>query len=93
MIAGVGYSHGTEGKLEAGDVLALVTDGFYEWTNPESEEFGLSRLESVIRESHNLPAEQIIEKLRSSVSTFCRGTEQLDDLTAVIIKRRSTIEN
>ncbi len=89
MIAGVAYSHGTEGQLEAGDILALVTDGFYEWTNPEGEEFGLNRLANVIRESHELPASQIIEKLRLEVDTFRRGTAQQDDLTAVIIKRTS----
>jgi serine phosphatase RsbU (regulator of sigma subunit) len=91
MIAGAKYSQGIEGKLDQGDILALVTDGFYEWTNPEGEEFGLARLEDTIRESHHLSAEKIIEKLRSAVGAFCRGTKQQDDLTAVILKR-SNIE-
>jgi len=87
MIDGAKYSHGTEGSLSQGDILALVTDGFYEWTNPEGEEFGLERLETVIRESHDQPAEKIIEKLRGAVATFSRGTKQQDDLTAVILRR------
>ena len=87
MIDGVKYSHATEGSLETGDILALVTDGFYEWTNPEGEEFGLTRLENVIRESHDQSAEKIIEKLRAAVEAFCRGTKQQDDLTAVILRR------
>jgi serine phosphatase RsbU (regulator of sigma subunit) len=87
MIAGAKYSQGIEGQLDQGDILALVTDGFYEWTNPEGEEFGLTRLEDTIRESHHLSAEKIIEKLRSAVGAFCRGTKQQDDLTAVILKR------
>ena len=88
MIEGVRYDHGIEEHLDRGDLLALVTDGFYEWTNPEGEEFGMRRLEGVIRDSHALSASEIIEKLKSAVITFCRGTKQQDDLTAVIIKRR-----
>jgi serine phosphatase RsbU (regulator of sigma subunit) len=89
MIAGVKYSHGTEGFLAAGDILALATDGFYEWTDPDGEEFGLARLEAVIRDSRDLTSNQIIENMRLAVVSFCRGTKQQDDLTAVILKRKS----
>lgn len=88
MIDGAKYDHGIEEHFDRGDILALVTDGFYEWTNPEGEEFGLRRLEGVLRDSYKLSATEIIEKLKSAVITFCRGTKQQDDLTAVIIKRR-----
>jgi serine phosphatase RsbU (regulator of sigma subunit) len=87
MIAGIGYERGTEGPLAPGDMLALVTDGFYEWANPEGEEFGIARLEAVLRESRNRPAEEMIMALRSAVADFCQGTPQMDDLTAVILKR------
>jgi serine phosphatase RsbU (regulator of sigma subunit) len=89
MIAGVGYERGTEGQLAAGDIFALVTDGFYEWENPEGEEFGVTRLETVLRESRDRPAEAVLAALRSAVADFCKGTEQKDDLTAVILKRKA----
>jgi serine phosphatase RsbU (regulator of sigma subunit) len=89
MIAGIEYEHGTEGYLGAGDILALVTDGFYEWENPAGEEFGVNRLEEVLRESRNFSAEEVIANLRSSVASFCQGTKQMDDLTAVILKRKA----
>lgn len=88
MIAGVKYGKANEGCLAPGDMLVIVTDGFYEWENPDGEEFGLSRLESVIRESHGCSANEVIARLRSSVETFCNGTEQKDDLTAVVLKRK-----
>jgi serine phosphatase RsbU (regulator of sigma subunit) len=88
MIAGAKYGRGTEACLASGDVLALITDGFYEWENPEGEEFGVSRLEAVIRESRDSHAEEVISRLRSAVENFCKGTEQKDDLTAVILKRK-----
>jgi sigma-B regulation protein RsbU (phosphoserine phosphatase) len=87
MMAGAKYERGTELRLEAGDTLALITDGFYEWTNPEGEEFGLVRLEAVIREARDCKPEEVIARLRSAVETFCRGTNQQDDLTAVLLRR------
>jgi serine phosphatase RsbU (regulator of sigma subunit) len=86
MLAAVKYGHAQTINLSAGDLLVLVTDGFYEWTNPDDEEFGLSRLNQVISESHDDSSEAIIVKLRSAVMEFCRGTKQQDDLTAVILK-------
>jgi serine phosphatase RsbU (regulator of sigma subunit) len=90
MIGGIKYDHGTEGRLGSGDSLVLVTDGFYEWENPEGEEFGLARLEAVIREGRDCQPEEVISRLRSAVTTFSRGTTQKDDLTAVILKRRAS---
>lgn len=89
MIEGIGYERGTEGRLARGDVLALVTDGFCEWENPEGEEFGVARLEAVLRESRDRPAEEMITTLRAAVADFCKGTQQKDDLTAVILKRKA----
>lgn len=89
MLAGISYEHGTEGCLASGDILALITDGFYEWENPEGEEFGISRLEAVLRATHDRPAEEIIVRLRCAVAAFCKGTEQKDDLTAVILRRKT----
>jgi serine phosphatase RsbU (regulator of sigma subunit) len=89
IIAGVGYERGTEGCLAPGDVLALITDGFYEWANPDGEEFGVARLKAVLRESRDRPAEEVITALRSAVADFCKGTPQMDDLTAVILKRKA----
>lgn len=88
MMAGFPYEAATVGRLEPGDVLALVTDGFSEWENPEGEDFGIKRLEDVLRSSKGLSAEQTISNLRTAVEQFCCGTKQLDDLTAVIIQRK-----
>lgn len=89
MIAGVRYERGTEGRLAHGDILALVTDGFYEWENPEGEEFGVKRLEAVLRLARDCPADVVIASLRAAVADFTRGTRQMDDLTAVIVKRKA----
>lgn len=88
MIAGVRYEKALVRRLAPNDMIVLVTDGFYEWENRNGEEFGLHRLESVILQSHDCNAEEVISRLRFSVEDFCQGTEQKDDLTAVVLKRK-----
>jgi serine phosphatase RsbU (regulator of sigma subunit) len=88
LIPGIEYGQATEAPLAPGDMLVLVTDGFYEWENPQGEEFGLTRLEEVIRESRDYPAREVIQRLHSTLMNFCQGTEQKDDLTAVVLKRK-----
>lgn len=89
MIAGVSYEKALVRRLAPNDMIVLVTDGFYEWENAQGEEFGLHRLESVILQSHDCSAEEVIARLRFSVEDFCGGTEQKDDLTAVVLKRKA----
>jgi len=86
---GLGLGHGPAQRisLDPGDMLILVTDGFFEWENREDEQFGLDRLDEAIREAHELPANEIISTLHSAVLDFVDGAEQPDDLTAVIVKR------
>ncbi len=88
MISGISYEDSGARTLGQGDMLVLVTDGFYEWENPKGEDFGLERLEKTIREARDCSATEIIEKLRAAVESFCEGTEQKDDLTAVVLKRK-----
>ena len=90
MIAHIGYAEGTQKQLDPGDMLIVVTDGFYEWEDPSGEQFGLQRLEDVIRKSRDKSAEGLITALREAVIEFCKGTKQQDDLTAVIVKRKTS---
>jgi serine phosphatase RsbU (regulator of sigma subunit) len=73
--------------LLAGDLVLLVTDGFFEWENDRGEQFGVPRMEDVIRASRDSASAEIIKRLYEAVTTFSNGTKQQDDLTAVVIKR------
>jgi serine phosphatase RsbU (regulator of sigma subunit) len=75
--------------LQPGDLIVLTTDGFFEWSNPLQEHFGAERMQNSIRGSRHLPPAEIISKLYNDVLGFSGGTKQQDDLTAVIIKRKS----
>lgn len=74
-------------QLQSGDLVLLTTDGFFEWENDRGEQFGVNRMEDVIRAARDSASAEIITRLYETVTAFSNGTKQQDDLTAVIIKR------
>lgn len=70
-----------------GDVLLLATDGFFEWVNEHNQQFGIKRLQAFLQKHNHLSATQMIESLHAEVLRFANGTKQMDDLTAIVIKR------
>jgi phosphoserine phosphatase len=73
--------------LEPSDLFVLLTDGFYEYTNPDRQHFGRAGVGEVITRCHNLPAKEILAELLTATRVFGDGAPQLDDMTALIIKR------
>jgi serine phosphatase RsbU (regulator of sigma subunit) len=73
--------------LAPDDLLVFVTDGFLEWPAPSGEQYGVKRVEALLREHRGRPAAEVIEAMHRSVVAFADGTKQQDDLTAVIIRR------
>jgi sigma-B regulation protein RsbU (phosphoserine phosphatase) len=76
-------------QLEVGDVLFMVTDGFFEWMDNSDRIYGLDRLAESLAASVSRPAADIISAAYAGVLAFANGTPQQDDLTAVVIKRVS----
>jgi len=74
-------------SLAPGDMLVLITDGFFEWSNAAGEDFGFDRLHDAIRAARDLSAAEAIGAIHAAVSAFSCGTAQQDDLTAVVLKR------
>jgi serine phosphatase RsbU (regulator of sigma subunit) len=91
MIAGMTYEPSGLKSLRAGDMIVLVTDGFYEWQNPHGEEFGVERLKNTIHEARDCSPQEVITRLYQAVEVFSKGTEQKDDVTVVVLKRKDTI--
>jgi len=74
-------------RLEPGDIVLLITDGFFEWENRAGELFGTQRLAEIVGRYSDREPEVIIAELYQAVLAFSEGTRQKDDLTAVLIKR------
>ncbi len=75
-------------EFEKGDMAAIVTDGFFEASSPSGEQYGIPRMLDVLQNAAHLSASQIIESLQKSVTEFTQGEKQLDDMTAIVIRRK-----
>lgn len=75
--------------LAPGDIFMLLTDGFFEWSDPSGEPFGVPRIRDFLRSHHRRSARGLIDELRAAVVAFSGGVPQADDLTAVVVKRLS----
>jgi serine phosphatase RsbU (regulator of sigma subunit) len=91
VFGGMAYGPPQELVLGPGDMLVLITDGFFEWTNAADQEFGFERLHAAVRAAKGLAAGEVITRLHQAVTQFADGTAQADDLTAVVLRRRPTI--
>ena len=74
-------------SMQEGDIVFLITDGFLEWEDAAGEQFGNDRFEQFVASTCHLPPEEILSELYAAVLKFAGGTPQLDDLTAVVIKK------
>ncbi len=70
-----------------GDMAVLLTDGFIEAQDPNGRAFGKERVSELIRDRVGGGAADIIRALAVAVSAFQAGGPQMDDLTAVVMKR------
>lgn len=73
--------------LRPGEVLALLTDGFYEACDERDDLFGEERVTKLIQARRVMRLASIIEDLHAAVRAHAGTRPQMDDLTAVLIRR------
>lgn len=78
-----------ECTLAPGDVLVVYSDGVTEAQNPDQDEFGEKRLESVLVTNRKMQPEELISRLRDEIKTFAAGAPPSDDVTLLMLKRVS----
>ncbi|MBX3083471.1 MAG: SpoIIE family protein phosphatase [Anaerolineae bacterium] len=74
-------------RLQEGDTLVMYTDGVTEAMNIVDEEFGMQRLETVIRENATCSAAELRDHILSAVDAFAGERGRFDDETLVIVRR------
>jgi phosphoserine phosphatase len=77
-------------QIEPGDLIILLTDGFYEYLNPEKELFGSERVAEIILAHHHRTPREILDELLEATRQFARGAPQMDDMTGLVIRRLPT---
>jgi len=87
ILADVPFDEPVRFHMQPGDMMVLVTDGFFEWQNEQREQFGTERMYTILRAMKDRPCSEMIETLYREVKAFAPGTPQADDLTAIIIKK------
>ena len=74
-------------EMEPGDIYVVFSDGIYESTNPNDEEFDVERTLELIRKHKNRTASEIMKHIREAVEEFTQGAPPADDRTGILIKR------
>jgi phosphoserine phosphatase RsbU/P len=73
--------------MAPGDLLVLLTDGFYEYQDEAEQVFGKERVGELVHRLHDMPVSEIMASLLAEVRGFAGSAAQSDDLTAVLVKR------
>ena len=76
-------------ELAPGDVLALISDGVYEYANAQGELFGDARVAQVFARCHALPLTELTTQLLRAVHEFAGDVAQADDITLVLARRQA----
>ncbi len=74
-------------RMAPGDIVAVISDGLLEATNPDGQHFGDQRALDVIAANQHLNPTRIRTALRRAVGEFTGPAPLTDDRTAIIIKR------
>lgn len=74
--------------LSKGDILVLFTDGVVESVSKTNKIYGDSRLYNLIEKNHKKTAQQIIKQIEADLNIFEKESEQHDDMTMIVIKKK-----
>ena len=75
-------------QLHSGDTLLLYTDGVTDAVAPNGEPFEEQRLYDLARGIRHTSANEMCTKIRDAVAEFQGDTQQFDDLTLLVLKRK-----
>jgi sigma-B regulation protein RsbU (phosphoserine phosphatase) len=74
-------------ELESGDILAVISDGVYEYGRADGTQFGEDGVKEIMRQGHTLAMSQLSQKLVDAVFEFGGDAPQADDITLVLVRR------
>ncbi len=87
FMAGMPLPEARTHELARGDILALITDGVFEYENSREEAFGQVRVADVIRRHQNETMTRLLQLIVAEVERFGGVVPQADDMTILIVRR------
>jgi phosphoserine phosphatase len=73
--------------LAPGDVLAVLSDGLYEYASAGGELFGEQRVAEIVARNHRRSMADLCVELLAAARAFGNGVPQADDITLLILRR------
>jgi len=73
-------------RLMPGDVFLFFTDGVYEAHNQEGEEFGVKRMEEILKKLIYRGAHEMVDGLMTAVKEFVGNAPIIDDICLVAVE-------
>jgi len=73
--------------LARNDMLFLYTDGLTELFSPAGDEYGMSRVKSLVKRHAASRPEELLAACLADVNSFSGGAKQKDDLTLLALRR------
>lgn len=86
IVADANMSGGRTRCFERGDLLAVISDGIFEATNGQNEQFGAERVASILQSLRDSSANEILAAVRNAVDQYTDGAAASDDRTIIIVK-------
>jgi phosphoserine phosphatase len=89
----LGYMNQTDLKdamiieMAPGDILGLISDGIYEYENPEGVQFGQAGLASIVDANIEGSMDELVQMIMQAAYDHGGPVPQADDITIVLIRR------
>lgn len=77
----------TQARLQPGDTLVLYTDGLTEARDAGDDEYGESRVLSVVRDLETGGPDEVLAACLAHHAAFVKGQPRVDDLTMLVVQR------
>jgi phosphoserine phosphatase len=74
-------------EMAPGDILGLISDGIYEYENPEGVQFGQAGLASIVDAHRDNPMDELVQMIMQAAYDHGGPVPQADDITIVLIRR------
>lgn len=78
--------------FEPGDLLLQYTDGLNEMRDRKGDEFGLEKVEEIVKSVASRGATDLLATLKESLDEFRGEVPQSDDLTLLALRMRQSVE-
>lgn len=74
-------------EMAPGDILGLISDGIYEYENPEGVQFGQAGLSKIIDKHGDASMDELVKTVMQAAYDHGGPVPQADDITIVLIRR------